>query len=282
MVALGTSAPELVVNLLAASRGNVDFALANVSGSNLANLCLGFGFCGILGGLRIRRREFGRDALVLVGTPVLIWVMFGLTPSESLPYLTTIPLTIIIVAYFYSLYKRSNDTDDDDPLSSRDELGKAIGIFIGGSAALYFGGELVLKAAIEGAKKLHIGTDIIALTVVALGTSVPDITASVVATIRKEYDIAIGNILGSNISNIGLVLNGTLLVHCCELPTTPQVRMDYLVVCLISAVICGIVFSTEKITRRLGGVLIGTYCVYLVFRVLTTPAVSAMTAPLLP
>ncbi len=249
LVAIGTSAPELVVNVLAALTGNTDFALPNISGSNLANLCIGFGLCGVLGGLAISKREFGVDAIFALVVVGLVWLLTWTTRLHALPLLAIVPLTMALLWYVRLLSRREGMgvdriTDLTEPFST------GLGLFVAGAVGLYVGGELVLRAGVTTAEAFHISRDVIGLTVIAIGTSVPDITATVVAALRGENSIAVGNILGSNISNVVLVLNATLLASQNGIETTPAVRFDYVIVALMTAVTCGLIFAANAFRER--------------------------------
>jgi cation:H+ antiporter len=267
LVALGTSAPELFVNVLAAWNGKTDFALANVSGSNLANLCVGFGLCALLAKAHIRRRDFSSDTVLLCVTPLLVLGMMYAQADRSLPWLAVVPLTAILAYYLRTLKGRTSD-DELSESALTTGIGWGIGQFVAGVASLYFGGEIVLKSAMAVAQELHVGADVIALTIVAFGTSIPDITASVVAARRGEHGIAAGNILGSNISNVALVLNASLLANAGPLKSSGPVRMDYLVVVLVSLLVCGLVYRLDCVPKKCGWFLIFVYVGYLTLRLL--------------
>ena len=267
LVALGTSAPELIVNVLAAWNGNSDFALANVSGSNLANLCIGFGLCSLLATAQVKRGDFASDTTLLCVTPIVVLIMMQTRADRALPWLSIVPFTAILAYYLWSLRGR---TPDDDLVESSSSYGvsRGIAIFLLGAVSLYFGGEIVLSSAIAVAQELNVGADVIALTIVAFGTSIPDITASVVAATRGEHGIAAGNILGSNISNIALVLNSSLLVSGGPLSSSAAVRFDYVMVTLVSLVVCILAFRRDGVGRKWGWSLIVVYAGYLIYRVM--------------
>lgn len=266
LVALGTSAPELFLNLIAAWQQETRIALANVSGSNLANVCIGFGLCALLGKVIARREEFGADLRLLVLAPLLVLVGFYTNSARTLPFWYVGLLTALLLYYLFNLRGRISEEEDAAQAVGSTVLGFAT--FALGVICLYAGGELVLRAALNFARTLKIGEDVIGLTIVAAGTSVPDVTASVVATRRKEFGIAVGNILGSNISNVLLVLNGTILVSGSALQTNPQIRLDYAVVCLTSLICYGTARRSGSISKSVGSLLIGLYIAYLVYRVL--------------
>ncbi len=263
LVAVGTSAPEFFVNVLAALEGKTDFALSNVSGSNLANMCLGFGLCSFVAHVRIRRKEFGSDMFLNWVAPVVVLVMMLANPHHVLSIWAVVPMLFMLAFYAYTLQGRKTDEEQAELASS---MWKAFLLFLVGIVGLYFGGEFVLNAAVNTAQELHIHEDVIALTVVALGTSVPDITASVIAASKGEGGIAVGNIVGSNLANILVVLNGTLMVSGQSLMTNDGIRSDYLVASLV-AVFCWILaYKLEHVPRWAGGLLICTYISYLTAR----------------
>jgi len=309
LVALGTSAPELFVNVYAAASGNSGFALANVSGSNLANLCIGLGVCAIMGGITIRRADFGRDMMVFAIAPTIVLTILTLTQREILPLWAVIPLSALMIGYGWSLRGRGNGQPEsaeledgetglrnDAALNDLDDLAKAapnqtagrgVAFFLVGVVALYAGGRFTVVAAEQLADYWNIGREIIGLTIVALLTSIPDIAATWVAARRGENGIAVGNIVGSNISNIVLVLNATVLTAGIfggnqvdlvagaadaipsPIGTARLLQLDYLIVALLSMTAWGIVLYRERLGRGTGVFFLVSYLVYLTFRVAT-------------
>jgi cation:H+ antiporter len=266
LVALGTSAPEMFVNFIAAAKGHTDLALTNVAGSNLANLCVGFGLCALVGSVVVRRRQFAVDVSLLVATPMLVLSLFVLGRSAGqLPYRSVLPLSVVLAVYLISLKHRTGTSEIDEPVPGSFWAGT--GLFLLGVAGLYAGGEIVLRVATEMAGRLGVSEAIIGLTIVAAGTSVPDIAASVIAARHGEHGIAVGNLVGSNISNILVVLNGTIVVSGAGLPVTTQIRWDYAAVLLVSAVFCASALSKESLTRLAGAGMLMGYLGYLALRV---------------
>ena len=267
LVAVGTSAPELFVNVLAAARGKTDFALANVSGSNLANICIGFGVCAIMGRLTIQRRTFQFDVRMVVFAPLFVYLSFYLSNARQLPFMAVIPLSLILAVYLYSLSQREDENLPEDPARTDVRWGSIL--FCGGIAGLYFGGELILKGAVDVAQGLGVPDDLIGMSIIALGTSIPDISASIMAARRGEHGIAVGNLLGSNISNVLLILTLTVLVSGDSLPTNAAVRTDYAAVIFVSLLLMWLASRSECISRRSGGTLVAMYVAYIAFRVVT-------------
>ena len=266
LVAFGTSAPELIVNLIAAYDGETSFALANVSGSNLTNLLVGFGLCGVLGGLIISWRTFFLDlwALVLSATiPIAILLWHG-----HMPIVAIVPLLVGVLAYIWTIRRRFQEhvPAEIDPNHLHPLL------FLLGAGVLYGGGHLVLTGAIAIAENLKIEASLIGLTLVAAGTSIPDAVASIVAARRGEHDIAVGNLLGSNIANILVVLSGTLLVawtgaDTILLEADEWTKTDYTAVLVTSVGFFGTALRWGRIGRVGGILMIACFCLYMGLRV---------------
>lgn len=274
LVAFGTSAPELIVNLIAAYDGETSFALANVSGSNLTNLLIGFGLCGILGGLIIPWRTFYLDlwALVLSATiPFVILLWHG-----DMPIVAVAPLFVGVLGYIWTIRRRFQEHVPVE--SDADHLHPALSslLFLLGATLLYGGGHLVLTGAIDIAKKLSIEASLVGLTLVAAGTSIPDAVASIVAARRGEDEIAVGNLLGSNIANILVVLSGTLLAAWTGAPDEMVVVnleaddwtvWDYTAVLAASVGFFGAAARWERIGRFGGLLMITCFFLYMGLRV---------------
>ncbi len=259
----GDEHPEFFVNVLAAFRGETDFALANVSGSNLANFCIGFGICAYLTSLTIRRMQFGSDFTLNWIAALTVLVLMYVNNQHALPLTAIVPLAAFLLYYIKSLKGRVPE-EDNETLST--SLPFAAAQFLGGVIGLYAGGELLLNAATHFALALGIPNDVVGLTIVALGTSVPDISASVIACRKKEMGIAIGNLVGSNISNLVVILTATLLACLRSLPTNPGIRADYMAVTVCSLICWFVVIRFEKIPRWTAVVLMVGYVGYIVAR----------------
>ena len=277
-VALGTSAPELIVNLIAAYRGETGIALTNISGSNLTNLLVGFGLCGVISGLLIHWRTFFYDlwALVLsaLAPLVIMLIMLLYGGSPQLPLWSVLPLGAGLIAYLWTLKRRSKDLEAEDTgTKPHRHPGISFAVFFLGAFTLYGGGRLVLDAALQIAAQFEIDPSLVGLTIVAAGTSIPDAIASIVAARRGEHDIAVGNLLGSNIANILLVITGTLLASWVGNNTTmidgknPLIVLDYIFIAVISLTFFAIAVRWGRISRRGGTLMIATYLCYMGLRI---------------
>ena len=271
LVAFGTSSPEFFVNIIAGFRGHTEFALTNIAGSNLTNICIGFGLCAILGKLVINRDEFSIDLIFFLSAPLLILFFIFVFPGGSVPYLSFIPFFILLICYLFTIKHRlfSEEKREVDTSS----LLPNIIIFLSGVILLYIGGEVVLYSSINIAKKLGIHESIIGLTIVAIGTSIPDVFASVIAIQKNERSIAVGNLIGSNIFNIFLVLGGTLLVSSEGLLTPTPIKIDYIMVFFLTTIIVFSTYFNFGKRRLFGLLLLIVFFSYMYFRVVgITPA----------
>ena len=265
VVAFGTSAPELFVNVRAAMTGHTAFALSNVAGSNLANICFGLCVCGLIGQVALPRAEFARELLQVTIAPAIVGIGLMLASDGLLSVWTSIPLCCLLLIYLRGLRKpdgAATPTDRSRPMA----LWKAISLLVAGILGLYFGAEFLLDAAVDLAHRWGLSESAIGLTVVAIGTSVPDIVTSVVATLRGENGIAVGNILGSNIMNVLAVLNSTLLVSGRNLPVEAGVDADYTAVIVVSALLTAVGIRSERIPRWFCSVMIVANVAFIVYR----------------
>lgn len=270
LVAFGTSSPELFVNLIAALSGRTGFALSNVSGSNLTNLCVGFGVCALVGILMVDKVKFGIDLLFFSVGPIIVLLFMILTPNNSLPLWSAVPLLVLFAVYLLLIQTRAKAEVTDEAELVDKSLGRGLFWFLLGLGVLYAGGELVVRSAVSIGETLGISETVLGLTVVAFGTSIPDTMASIAAVRKGETDIAVGNLLGSNIFNILLVLGATLVFAWSGLMIDPNIVMDYTAVSLSAILFIGLIFFSPRVSRAGGGLLLFLYVAYIVYRVWVT------------
>ena len=263
LVAFGTSAPELFVNGIAALQGETGLALANVSGSNLTNLLIGFGLCGVLSQLPVDATKFRHDLWTFTLAPlvllVVMWVM-----GHQLPIWGGGLLVLCFATYLYLVKNRLGVDDEEDEPGS---LKKGIVWFIVGISLLYVGGSLTVNRALEIGEFLSIDKTILGLTVVAIGTSIPDVMASVIAAREGENDIAVGNLLGSNIFNVLFIISTTSLLSLRPLVGNFQVTLSYLVVVIASGAFFVWTARSGRLSRGGGGLMILCYFAYIIYRI---------------
>ncbi|MBW8001897.1 MAG: calcium/sodium antiporter [Planctomycetes bacterium] len=267
LVAFGTSAPELFVNLIAAYHGHTGFALSNISGSNLANLCIGFGICAFFGNLIVDRSKFWLDLIYFSLSPLLILLLIVIVPGHYIPSWSAIFFCVLFLTYLMSAKQRLREEEPKLHVIYKGSLYKDISIFLVGITFLYLGGRLVLHSVMGIGQFLGVPDTILGFSIVALGTSLPDIMASIIAIRKNEISIAVGNILGSNIFNILLVIGGTLIVSRGNLKSDHSILMDYSFVFIISSLFACIAYCRGKIGRLYGLTLLVVYFAYMFIKI---------------
>lgn len=212
IVAFGTSAPELVVNVMASINGYDEIVFGNIIGSNNFNLFVILGISGLIAPLAVQSSTVWKEIPLSLFAAVLLFILANDFFTSSSPLISRIDgfifLTLFGLFLFYVYKQLKSDPSvqkEDAPESELSQI-KIWGLIVGGLAGLIFGGRFVVNNAIEIATVLGVSEKIIGLTIIAAGTSLPELATSVVAAMRKNVDIAVGNIIGSNIFNIFLIL----------------------------------------------------------------------------
>jgi len=276
VVSIGSSAPELIVNLFAGFRGSADLAVGNILGSNTANILLGLGVAALVHNLKVRRSTVWKEIpFSLLAVLVLAVLANGAFIGGSGPSAITRADGLVLLAFFlvflyyvYSLGARGRQTAEECDGSER-SMRVALLMAAGGGVGLALGGKWVVDGALEIGRSLGASEALMGLTVVAVGTSLPEIVTSAVAAHRKKADIAVGNVVGSNIFNIFWVLGVVSVIR--PIHFSPALNMDILAVIIATALLFVFLFVGKRhtLTRRegLGFILIyGVYLVYLIHR----------------
>ena len=268
VVAFGTSAPELLVSVQSALAGNPDIAMGNVIGSNICNLALVLGVTAVILPIGINRDSLRIDWPVTMGASLLLF--FLAQDSWVNTWEGALFVGILITYTFFIIRKSRKQTKANLAAqeSLLDELPEPTGkpgldfLFIAlGGAGLYFGSEWFVDSARTLAVYLGVTERVISITVVALGTSLPELVTSAIASFKKQSDLAVGNLLGSNIFNIFSILGITSLVkevHVNEV----MLDVDMLWMLGITALIFPMMLINRKISRIEGGILLSIYCFY--------------------
>jgi len=232
IVAFGTSTPELVVNMFSAVRGSTDIAIGNIIGSNISNILLILGISAIVYPLSVKKSTVTREIPFALLGMILVFTMgndmffdgTGFNAITRTDGFSLIAIFIIFLFYIFGLAKKGEVEEEEVKVYS---WPKSILFTIAGLALLVLGGQLLVDNAIILARLAGLSEALIGLTIVAIGTSLPELATSVVAAYHKHVDIAIGNIVGSNIFNVFWILGltGTML----QMPFNPNVNIDILV-----------------------------------------------------
>lgn len=268
IVAAGTSAPELVVSLLAALDGKPDIALGNVVGSNIANILLILGAAAILSPMRADPVLIRRDGLVMIGASLLL-VALALTGSfERWQGGIMIAGLLAFTAWAYvserrgaapgKLHAEEAEEMSDIPLGPW----IAVGAVVGGIAILVAGSELLVEGAVAIATAVGILEAVIGLSLVAIGTSLPELATAIVAALRRHADVAIGNVIGSNIFNILGILGVTAVVT--PIPASPQIAgFDMWVMLAVAVLLLPFLATGGRLDRREAALLLVGYAAYI-------------------
>ena len=270
VVAFGTSTPELVVNMVAASNpDSTDIALTNILGSNTINTFVILGLAALIFPIKSKRSTRNFDIPLSLLGPLLILLM-AFAFDNFMSRFDGFILLLIFVGFIYLMIRRSmkNPKSVDVMEVKPVKIWLALLMILGGLGALIGGGELIVPSSVRIAESYGISKSIIGLTIVALGTSLPELATSVVAAFKKNSDIALGNVVGSNIFNVFLVLGSSAVLR--PLPAYNGMIFDILMTAFGSLLILLFVFSNKQrlIKKWHGALLVSLYVVY-IFLVIT-------------
>lgn len=284
VVAFGTSSPEMAVSVGSARNGNVDIAVGNVVGSNIFNVLFILGACALIAPLLINRQIIRKEVPIMIGASLLL---IALGADGEIQRYDGIILFLLVIVYTVLLIRQSRkETKSGEAdleaegisLSSTwdQKLPVQIALVIGGLVLLVIGAEWLVDAAISFADSLGVSKLVIGLTIVAAGTSMPEVATSVLATIRGERDIAVGNVIGSNIFNILAVVGISAIVAPDPLVISGAVQnFDFWVMLVVAAACLPIFFTGSTIARWEGGVFVLYYVAYAAYLVLDSQDHSA-------
>ena len=267
IVAFGTSAPEAAVSVTASLEGSNDISLGNVVGSNICNLLLVLGFSGLFGTLKAKRKVITRDFVYAIFSSLILCILtagyFIRGETEGIITRTDgLILLCFLAVYIYALLSEAINSSRTKEEKTKFEI-KNIAFIIFGVAGIILGGQLVVDSAKDIAEMLHVGENIIALTIVAIGTSLPELVTSTVAVKKGETDLAIGNVIGSNIFNILFILG--LASTISPITYAMDSFMDILIVFGVSVMVYLLILKNKSIGRNKGFILLGTYLLYMVY-----------------
>lgn len=269
IVAFGTSAPELVVNSFASFQGHSDIVFGNVIGSNNFNLFVILGIVGLISPLVVQSSTVWKEIPLSLFAVIILYVLgnhFFYQETSALTRMDALLLFVMFGLFLFYVYKQlKTDTVEPEIVSLPISTLKIWTLIIAGLAGLVLGGKLVVDNAVQVATAMGVSEKIIGLTIVAAGTSLPELVTSVVAALRKNNDIAIGNIIGSNIFNIFLILSVSAFIRPIEYK--PLFNFDlYLLaggtVFLFLAMFTG---AKKKLDRWEAALLLITYVFYTIY-----------------
>ena len=267
VVSFATSAPELIVSLNATLNGFSNFAIGNVIGSNIANIGLVLGIITIIYPITLQQRFYTSDFPILMLSTFLFYLLLitgnKISRGEGIVLLVLISLILI---YLFLYQKKSISEFSDLGDTSKISIPKSIFYVLFSGLLLWLGSETLIKSAISVANKYEISERVISVTMVAIGTSIPELAASVVASIKKQNDLSIGNLIGSNIFNLLVVIGITSTFLPIEQIDSKIIFNDMLWVILFSAIILPLAYLKRKnvLTRKKGIILLTLYLIFII------------------
>ena len=265
IVAFGTSAPEAAVSITSAITGNNAMAVSNVIGSNLFNILMVIGISALLGELLMEKDVLNKDLPFLVGITVLFaaFIIIGWNVSQ----IEGIILLVIFIAYVAHLIKSAKKSDNANVVEKpKFTLPYSIIFIIIGLAGIVIGGDLVVNSASDIAIAFGMSETLVGLTIVAIGTSLPELVTSLTALKKGENQLVIGNVIGSNIFNILFVLGASSAITAISLDSSMLIDVTFMV---FVTVLCFIFGKTQdKFDRKEGAILVALFIAYMIFAIL--------------
>ena len=267
VVSFATSAPELLVSLQAALSGSSDISLGNIIGSNIANIGLVLGITAIISPLTISKDFYKLNWPVMMLVSLMLYIFLktdkGLSTGEGLALLISLVIFLVILIRDSRKKAKIELEEVDDKLQTVSSFKIFLWLLIGG-LALYFGSEWLVEGAKGIARSLDISERVISVTMVAVGTSIPELAASVIAALKKEKAISLGNLIGSNIFNITSVLGITAIIKPINLNDERLLSSDIYWMLAFSFILLPLVFLRKRfqLGKLEGFILFGGYAVF--------------------
>ena len=261
IVGIGTSAPEMVVSFISAFQGKAEMAIGNIVGSNIFNTATILGITAMISPLVITKSNLKKDIPLNILVTVLLialgmnFTLIGLG-KDQLSRIDGIILLGIFAWYLWSSFRSDSADDEEESEIKNYSIGLSVLMIVGGLAGLICGGKLFVNAATEIAKIFGVSDKFIAITVMAAGTSMPELATCVVAALKGRGQLALGNILGSNISNILLILGGSALISPLSFTGMSVVDLGMVLTCSVFILASAYLFKKKKLDRFEGIILL--------------------------
>ncbi len=261
IVGIGTSTPEMVVSFMSSFQGKADMAIGNIVGSNIFNVVAILGITALIAPITITKSNLRKDIPLNIGVTLLLillgmnYTIFGYG-EDKLSRIDGIILLAIFAWYLYSSFK--SDTPDQDEEGGIKVLSMPVSILmiVGGLSGLIIGGKLFVNSATELARMFGVSDKFIAITVMAAGTSMPELATCAVAAFKGRGQLALGNILGSNISNILLILGGASLINPLSFTGMTTVDLGTILLSSVFIFLSAIFFKKKQLDRAEGVILL--------------------------
>lgn len=265
LVAFGTSAPEAAVSVTAALKNSTDISISNIIGSNIFNLLVVLGVTALFKDIIIDKSIVKKDYMFSITNSIILLGLIGinyiLKGNLLLNRISGLILLAILIIYLINLIKGINP-EDKKKIESRSFSIKDIFFIIIGLASVIIGGQLTVDSASNIARNFGFSETFIGLTIVAIGTSLPELCTSIVSLIKGENDIALGNVIGSNIFNVLFILGATSLIS--PIPVNFEIIIDICIMIVMSLIML-ILFKDLKLKRKEGIIMILMYAAYFTY-----------------
>ena len=266
IVAFGTSAPEAAVSITAALKGSNEISIGNVVGSNICNSLLILGLCGLFKALKAKEEVKKRDFPYYLLSALVLFIIVSeyFFAGESIGYITRtngLILLCFLGIYMVSLLTdvKRNQKNDNKEEKTKFRIKDLLSIILG-IAGIIIGGQLVVNGATQIARNIGVSESVIALTIIAIGTSLPELVTSIIATKKGELDIAVGNVIGSNIFNILFILGTTSVIT--PLALNFQTYIDIIFMLVSSILVFLMLMKNNRIGNKKGLCMLAMYVVY--------------------
>jgi cation:H+ antiporter len=272
IVGIGTSMPELVASVISAIGGHGDMALGNVTGSNICNILLILGVTALISPVGYTRSNMRKDLPFAIAVSLFLLVvlyngfgLFGGAPGIS--RVDALSLLLIFAIFMIDSFKSAKDGADDDEASAAKPMpmGKAILFVVLGLAGLIFGGQFFVDHTVSIAERFHVSEAFISITLMALGTSLPELATCVVAAMKGKNQLALGNVIGSNIFNISLIIGTSAAISPFEIQSISTVDMSMVMVSIILLWLAAFTFKRCKLDRIEGVIFLLAYIAYITY-----------------
>ena len=267
VVSFATSAPELIVSLNATLDGLPNFAIGNVLGSNIANIGFVLGIITIIYPISLKKRFYNTDFPLLIMSTVLFYYIIYTESQISRVEGIILVISITLILFYLFFYQKNDQSEFSEELD-KDKISifKSFLYILFSGSLLWLGSETLIKSSVSVANKLEISERIISITMVAIGTSVPELAASIVASLKKQNDLSIGNLIGSNIFNLLVVIGITSSIVPINGIDKSIINNDMLWVVLFSVIIFPLAYLGKRnvLTRKKGIMLLALYLIFII------------------
>ena len=263
IVGMGTSAPELLVSMKAALSGSSDIALGNVVGSNTANILLILGLSAIVYPIANWDRNVRRDVVVAIGAAILVMYF---VQGPVIGRFAGLVMLAAMAGYLWYVFQAEKNAakpipDEIEAAASHMAPWLAVSFMVGGLALLIVGADYLVTGAVNIARNFGISETVIGLTIVAVGTSLPELATSITAALKRQSDVALGNVVGSNIFNILGILGITALAKPVGV-AAEMASFDVPVMVVTTLALAALLFARNSITKQMGCVMVALYAAY--------------------